>query len=53
MSLSNFLVTFETDNLMVRFLSESLDNVLRTLMWSFFEERCFERSKLCLQVAQC
>ena len=53
MSLSNVLVTFETDNLMVPFLSESLDNVLRTLMWSFFEERCFERGKLCLQVAQC
>ena len=31
MSLNDFLVTFQTDNPMVPFLTESLDNVLRTL----------------------
>ena len=31
MSLNDFLVTFQTGNPMVPFLTESLDNVLRTL----------------------
>ena len=42
MSLNDFLVTFQTDNPMVPFLTKSLDNVLRTLCGRFLRKDVLE-----------
>ena len=44
MSLNDFLVTFQTDNPMVSFLTESLDNVLRTLCGRFLGKDVLEEA---------
>ena len=44
MSLNDFLVTFETDNPMVPFMTESLDNVLRTLCGRFLSKDVLEEA---------
>ena len=46
MSLNDFLVTFETDNPMVPFMTESLDNVLRTLCGRFLRKYVLEEPNL-------
>ena len=43
-SLNDFLVTFQTVNLMVPFLIESLDNVLRTLCGHFLRKDVLEEA---------
>ena len=45
MSLNDFLVTFQTDNPMVPFLTESLDNVLRTLCGCFLRKYVLEETR--------
>ena len=44
MSLNDFLVTFQTDNPMVHFMTESLDNVLRTLCGRFLSKDVLEEA---------
>ena len=44
MSLNDFLVTFQTDNPMVPFLTESLDHVLRTLCGRFLRKDVLEET---------
>ena len=44
MSLNDFLVTFQTDNPMVPFLTESLDHVLRTLCGCFLRKDVLEET---------
>ena len=45
MSLNDFLVTFQTGNPMVPFLTESLDNVLRTLCGCFLRKYVLEETR--------
>ena len=52
MSLNNFLVTFQTDNPMVPFLTKSLDNVPRTLCGHFLRKDVLEEARIVYKLHQ-